>query len=247
MNTSAKTEQSPLSLGWNPGFALTLLACVVGGFVGGVIVHQMHPLFAYKDLPPIELGASAELVQQHREAATEYRSNNYGAELAIVGLVLGLAFGLLAGGPKRILAAIMGGLGGAVSGAALGFLGGRFVANSLFQNQQQTLQASMGLQAAVWGLIFASVVWLVAAANVGVIRGLQQGLVGFIAGGLVAVSQFVISSFMFPAANPLFLIPEESSERIYWLIAFPVVSGLVLAVGLSARKSNSKAAEVDAS
>lgn len=240
MNASAATVKSPLLFGWNPGFVLPLLACIVGGFLGGVIVHQIHPLFAYEDLPPIELGASAELVELHREAGSKYHSHNYGVELAIVGLVLGLAFGLLAGGPKRLFAGIAGGLGGASAGGSLGYFGGRIVANSLFQNQQQTLQASMGLQSIVWGLIIASIVWFVAAVNVGLIRSLQYGIVGLIAGGVVAVAQFVISSFMFPTANPLFLIPEESSERIYWLLAFPIVSGLVLAMGLSRLSATSR-------
>jgi hypothetical protein len=236
MHASVESAKSPLPFGWNPGFLLPLLACLFGGGVGGAIVHQIHPVFAYRDLPPIELGASAELVQMHRDAASQYRSHNYAIELAVAGLVLGLAFGLLAGGPKRMRAAIMGGLGGGLSGSASGFFGGKMVANSLFQNQQQTLQASMGLQAVVWGLIFASIVGFVAAANVGLMRSVRYALVGFIAGGAVAVVQFVVSSFVFPAANPLFLIPEVSAERIYWLIAFPIVSGLVLALGLR-RKS----------
>jgi len=235
--SSEQTNQLPYSISWQPNFALTLVLCVLGGFLGGGIVHQLHPLFAYADLPPIELGASAELVQQHRDAAFEYRSMNYGAELAIIGLTLGLAFGGVSGSPERLLSILVGGLAGALFGAALGFFGGRFVANTIFQNQQQTLQASMGLQAAVWGLILGSIVWPVAAVHVGVTRASKYGLIGLIAGVSVAVTQFVVSSFVFPTSNPLFLVPEESSERIYWIVAFPIVAGLVLAFGLSSLRA----------
>ncbi len=233
--TSPADQTTPLPhpLVWQPGFVLTLILCLFGGFVGGGIVHQVHPLFAYADLPQIELGASAKLVQQHRDAAFEYRSMNYGAELAIIGLVLGFAFGAVSGSSKRFLSIVVGGMAGALFGAGLGFLGGKFVANSIFQNQQQTLFATLGLQAAVWGLIIGSIVWSVASVNVGVARACKVGLIGLIAGVLVAVTQFVVSSLMFPTSNPLFLVPEEPSERLYWMIAFPIVSGLMLAFGLA--------------
>ncbi len=203
--------------------------------MGGLLVQQLHPLFPNKELPPIDLGASAELVQQHREAASEFRSNNYGAELAIVGLTLGLAFGGVSGGRKRMLSMIVGGLAGAVTGFAGGFLGGRVVAHALFQNQQQTLQASVGLQAIVWSVMIASIVWAVATVAVGAIRAVQFGVIGLLAGVAVAATQFVVSSFMFPVANPQFLVPEESKEQLYWLIAYPIVIGLSLGFGLSSR------------
>ena len=228
-----QTNQLPNPLVWQPGFVVTLILCLFGGFVGGAIVHQLHPLFAYADLPQIELGASAELVQQHRDAAFEYRSMNYGAELAIIGLVLGFAFGAVSGSPKRLLSIFVGGNAGALFGAGLGFFGGQFVANTIFQNQQQTLFATLGLQAGVWGLIIGSIVWSVASVNVGVTRASKYGLIGLIAGVFVAVTQFVVSSFVFPTSNPMFLVPEKSSERIYWIIGFPIVSGLILAFGLA--------------
>ena len=228
-----RTNQLPHPIVWQPRFVLTIILSVLGGFVGGGIVHQLHPLFAYADLPPYNLEASAELIKQHRDAAFEYQSKNYGAELAIIGLTFGLAFGAVSGSPKRLLSIFVGGFTGALFGAALGFFGGRFVANTIYQNQQQTLQDSMGLQASVWGLILGSIVWSVAAVHVGASRAFKYGLIGLIAGVSVAVTQFVVSSFVFPTSNPLFLVPEKSSERIYWMIAFPIVSGLILAFGLA--------------
>ncbi len=218
---------------WQPKLMPTLVACVLGGLLGGVIVHWVHPLFAYKDLPPIDLGASAELVQQHRDAAFAYRSMNYGVELAIVGLTLGLFFGAVAAPSKRLLSMLVGGCAGALAASGGGAMGGRLVAHALFQNQQQTLTASMGLQAIVWGLMIASIVWSVAFVHVGAIRALQPGIVGLLAGIAVAATQFVVSSFLFPAANPQFLVPEEANERVYWLLALPLAAGLSLGLGLS--------------
>ncbi len=209
-----------------------LLACVVGGFLGGSIVHKIHPLFAYRDLPQIDLGASAKLVQEHRDAAFEFRSWNYGADLAIIGSVLGLSFGAFAGGRRRLPAIVAGGLAGGLLGASLGFLGGLYVAKTILLNAEQTLQESLGLQAVVWGLILSGIVWSVAATNLGVKTAATHGFVGLLAGLLVAVVQFVVTSFKFPSSNPLFLVPESATERLYWLVAFPVISGLILASGL---------------
>ena len=214
-----------------------LLACVVGGFLGGSIVYKVHPLFAYTDLPEIGLDASAELVQEHRDAAFQFRSWNYSADFAIIGSILGLSFGAFAGGSRRMPATIAGGLVGGLLGAGLGFLGGLYVAKTILLNAEQTLQESLGLQAAVWGLILAGIVWSVAATNLGVQSALTPGFVGLLAGLLVAMEHFVVGSFKFPTSNPLFLVPEGATERLYWLIAFPVVSGLILAIGLRSQKS----------
>ena len=236
MNPSVdQSEQLSLPLSWNPGFLLILLACILGGFFGGAIVHQVHPLFAYTDLPEIDLGASAKLVQQHRDAAFEYRSWNYGADLAIIGLAFGMTFGAFTGGSRRLLSIIAGGLAGSLMGAGVGYLGGLYVAKTILLNAEQTLQASMGLQAIVWGLILSSIVCAVAAANIGTLSAGKYCYAGLVAGFSVAVTQFVVSSCKFPASNPLFLVPEQSTERIYWLAAFPIVSGLVLAFVLRRR------------
>ncbi len=222
---------------WHPGFVLIWLACIIGGFLGGAVVYKIHPLFAYTDLPEMGLDASAELIQQHREAVFEFRSRNYAADLGIIGLVLGLSFGAFAGGKRRLLAALTGGLVGSLLGATLGFLGGLYVASTIWVNAEQTLQASLGLQAIVWGLVLAGIVWAVAAANVGAFAAIKYGAVGLVAGFFVAVAQFVISTYNFPASNPLFLVPERSSEQLYWLVAFPIVSALILAFGLRKRSS----------
>jgi hypothetical protein len=232
---SVETNTLPNFLVWQAGFFLTFIVCVCGGAAGGAIVHQLHPLFAIEDLPQIGLGASAELVQQHRDATFGYRSKNYGAEMAIIGLGLGVALGATSRNPKRFLAIFVGGLAGVLMGAVLGFFAGRFVAHTIFQNQQQTLQDSIGLQASVWGLLLASIVWFVATVHVGPTRAVGYGLVGLFAGVIVAITQFLVSSLMFPASNPLFIVPEESSERLYWMVAFPIVSGLILAFGLCRR------------
>ena len=116
-----------------------LLACVVGGFLGGSIVYKVHPLFAYTDLPEIGLDASAELVQEHRDAAFQFRSWNYSADFAIIGSILGLSFGAFAGGSRRLPATIVGGLVGGLLGAGLGFLGGLYVAKTILLNAEQTL------------------------------------------------------------------------------------------------------------
>lgn len=65
------------------------------------------------------------------------------------------------------MAAFAGGLAGTLFGAALGFLGGLYVARTILLNAEQTLHESLGLQAIVWGLVLAGIVWSVAAANVG--------------------------------------------------------------------------------
>jgi amino acid transporter len=216
---------------------LILFACIIGGFIGGAVVFKIHPLFAYTDLPEMGLDASAEIVQQHRDAEFEFRSRNYCADLGIIGLILGLSFGAFAGGAHRLRAVFAGGLAGTLLGAGQGFLGGLYVARTTLQNAQQTLHESLGLQAIVWGLVLAGIVWAVAASNVGALSAIQYSFVGLMAGFTVAVTQFVVSSFKFPASNPLFLVPERSSEQIYWLIAFPIVSGLILAFGLRRRGS----------
>ena len=218
---------------WHPNVVMYLVACILGGLLGGGIVHQIHPVFEYTDLPQIGLGASDELILQHRIAAFEYRSKNYGVELAIVGLSLGLAIGAFSGSPKRMLSTFAGGIAGALTGGIVGYVGGLIVGQSIIRNEQQGLQASMGLQTIVWGLILASVVWSVATLHVGAKRACSHLLIGLIAGFAVAVTQFVISSVVFPSSNPLFLIPEQPSERVYWLAAFPIVSGLIVAMGVA--------------
>lgn len=228
---------------WDPGFLWVLLACIIGGFLGGTVVYKLHPLFAYAELPEMGLNASAEVIQQHRDAAFEYHSRNYGAELGIIGLILGLTFGAFAGGNRRLLSAFSGGFAGSLLGAGLGFVGGLYIAKTQLVNAEQTLSESLGLQAIVWGLVLAGIVWSVAAANIGAICAAKYGLVGLLAGFSVAVTHFVVSSYKFPASNPLFLVPERSSERIYWLVAFPIVCGLILAFGLRSRRSETTSDE----
>ena len=84
--------------GWNPGFIAILLACIVGGFVGGLIVHQLHPLFAYEELPPLELGSPPALIKKHHDAAFAYQTQNYASEFAIIGLAFGICIGAFTGG-----------------------------------------------------------------------------------------------------------------------------------------------------
>lgn len=220
-------------LGWNPGFFPVLLACIVGGFLGGAIVLQTHPFFAYEELPPLDFGSPPELVKQHHDAETVYRTQNYATEFAIIGLAFGICIGAFTGGNRFLLCAIGGGCVGALTGMGLGYASGLYITQKLLVNAEQTLQASMGLQTVVWGVVLANIVALVSVLKAGIVRVWMYWLVGLAAGFSVAVLQFVISSLMFPNANPIFLVPENASERAYWLAVFPVTAGLVLALGLN--------------
>jgi hypothetical protein len=214
------------------GFVSVLLMCVAGAFLGGFTVHMLHPIFAYEQLPNLELGSPPALVKRHHDAALAYRTRNYAAEFAIIGLALGVSIGACSRGSRFLLCAIGGGFVGALSGAGLGFVAGSYITKTLLVNAEQTLQSSMGLQTLVWGGVLANITWLVAALNLGVIRALKYWPLGLLAGFVVAVLQFVISSLLFPNSNPMFLVPEETSERAYWLAAYPLAAGLVMAVGL---------------
>ncbi len=234
------SEDSPNQVatqpGWNPGFVSILVACMVGGFIGGLCVHLAHPLFAYEELPPLELGSPPALIKRHHDAAFAYRTTNYAAELAIIGLALGVSIGACSRGKRMLLCAIGGGVIGALSGIGLGYISGSYVTKSLLVNAAQTLQSSMGLQTLVWGGVLANIALTVAALNTGVTRALKYWPLGLLAGFGVALVQFVISSILFPNSNPMFLVPEQASERAYWLAAFPLTAGLVMAVGLNKLK-----------
>ncbi len=226
-------DQTSSLPGWNPGFVLMLLACVIGGLVGGFVVHQMHPFFAYKQLPPLELGSPPELVQEHHDAAFAYRTRNYAVEFAIIGLALGLAIGACSRGPRWLLCIFSGGCIGTLCGLGLGFASGLYITQNLLVNAQQTLQTSMGLQTVVWGVLLANIVGVVAFLQVGMIEAIKYWFVGLLAGFVVAATQFATSSLMFPSSNPMFLVPEQASERVYWLAIFPIAAGLVMALGLT--------------
>ena len=201
--------------------------------MGGGVVHVIHPVFAFPDLPPVVMGSSVELIQEHRDAAFAYRSRNYGLDLAIVGLTFGVFFGAFSLSRKRTLSVIAGGVIGALTGAVLGFVGGLLATQSILRSDPQDLQTSMGLQSIVWGLIFASVLWVVATLHIGAIRACAHLLIGLLAGFAVALVQFVISTMMYPSSNPMFLVPDGHTERICWLVTFPIVSGLILALGVA--------------
>ena len=218
--------------GWNPGFIAILLACIVGGFVGGLIVHQLHPLFAYEELPPLELGSPPALIKKHHDAAFAYQTQNYASEFAIIGLAFGICIGAFTGGKRLLVCAIGGGIVGALTGMGLGYASGSYITKTLLVNAEQTMQSSMGLQTVVWGGVLANIIAVVAAMKVGVVRAWKYWLVGLAAGFAVAAIQFVVSSLMFPNSNPIFLVPEEAAERVYWLAVFPATTGLVMALGL---------------
>ena len=135
-----------------------------------------------------------------------------------------------------LLCAIGGGVIGALSGIGLGYISGSYVTKSLLVNAEQTLQSSMGLQTLVWGGVLANIALTVAALNIGGARALKYWPLGLLAGFVVAVVQFVISSILFPTSNPMFLVPEQASERAYWLAAFPLTAGLAMAVGFDKLK-----------
>lgn len=232
-NSPAQVAQQP---GWNPGFVPILLACMVGGFIGGLCVHFAHPIFAYEDLPPLELGSPPALIKRHHDAAFAYRTTNYAAELAIIGLAMGVSIGACSRGKRSLLSAVGGGLVGAISGVGLGYAAGSYVTKTLLVNAEQTLQSSMGLQTLAWGGVLANIALLVAALNLGVTRALKYWPLGLLAGFGVAVVQFVVSSILFPTSNPMFLVPEQASERAYWLAAFPLTAGLVMALGMNKLK-----------
>jgi hypothetical protein len=236
-------ERAAPQPGWNPGFVSILLACMVGGFVGGLCVHLLHPLFAYEELPPLELGSPPALIKQHHDAALAYRTRNYSAELAIIGLCLGVSMGACSRGKRFLLCTVGGGSIGALSGVVLGYVAGSYVTKTLLVNAQQTLQSSMGLQTLVWGGVLANIALTVAALNIGVARAFKYWPLGLMAGFVVAVVQFVISSLMFPTSNPMFLVPEQASERAYWLAAFPLTAGLVMAVGFNKLKPKHESME----
>lgn len=229
-------EQVTSQPGWNPGFVSILVACIVGGFLGGLCVHFAHPIFAYEELPPLELGSPPALIKRHHDAALAYRTTNYASELAIIGLAFGVCIGAFSSGKRMLLSAIGGGVIGALSGIGLGYVSGSFVTKSLLVNAEQTLQSSMGLQTLAWGGVLANIALTVAALNIGFTRAFKYWPLGLLAGFGVAVVQFVISSILFPTSNPMFLVPEEASERAYWLAAFPLTAGLVIALGLSKLK-----------
>ena len=218
---------------WKPRVFQIFLACVIGGYIGGSIIHQVHPIFAYEQLPPIDFASPPELIEQHHAAAFAYQTRNYAAEFAIVGLGFGFCIGTLAGGKRFIPVALGAGCVGALTGLGLGYASGLYIAQRLLTNAEQTMQTSMGLQTIVWGGVLANSLGFVAIYKVGLVRSWKYWIVGLAAGFSIAAVQFVASSLMFPTSDPIFLVPEKATERVYWLALFPVIAGVVMALGLS--------------
>ncbi len=219
---------------WQPSILLSLIAALLGGVVGFLILYKLHPYFPRPELPDMPQYPSEELRALYRDAELKFHSQNGAFDCAILGGCLGLLLGLITG-RKRLLSALAGTLLGAIAGGVAGVGIGYKVATDINSSTQQTLLLSSLYHFAIWAALGTFVF-----AALAIVNDLKQmGSViisGVLAGILASLAYNVASSILFPTANLSLITPGPSSQRVIWFASGCL--GLGLCLGLGFRKSD---------
>ena len=219
----------------------SLIACVIGGFVGCAIVHSIDPFFKFANIPELGISPPPELVKQYNAAKLAFWCNNLALNFGLLGFCLGSGVGFISTQVRRIQSAIVGSVGGMLAGATAGYLSGMVVTRTLIASEDQSLIQSTVLHFALWASVFATILLLVGFVQSGPIRALNCALVGIVVGLVVAVFYNILSSLIFPQTNLLTLIPESRFERFIWILSCSIVFGMGMHHGLNRMRPSSPA------
>lgn len=234
VGTAVTVEESAPALTshyFQPRAVATVLAGVVGGGLGFLVIHWLHPLHPLPQLPELGAYPSAALLEQHTIAETEFRSFNGAMDCGILGGCLGLLVGLVASTRRRFLTAAAAGASGALGGALIGFVVGQVVAYGINHSWQQSLLYSTVYHALIWGVIGIAVNGaVVATQNPRQMMGAI--LAGIIGGVLGALAYNSLSSIMYPMSNLSIITPVTASERLLWIMTCVISLSLCLVFGL---------------
>lgn len=228
----AQTTSSTTSQIWSPKLIQSLIACVIGGFVGCALVHSIDPFFKFANIPELGISPPPELVKKFNAAKLAFWCNNLALNFGLLGFCLGAGVGFSTE-VRRIPSVIAGAVGGMLAGAVAGYLSGMVVARTLIASGDQSLIQSTLLHFAQWSSMFATILLLVGFVQSGPIRALNCALVGLAIALVVAVFYNILSSLIFPQTNLLTLIPESRFERFIWILSCSIVFGMGLHHGLN--------------
>jgi MFS family permease len=226
------------SSAWKPSLLISIVAALVGGAAALAAIHWLYPVFPRAPLGELSLSPTEEDLRIHLQAAIDFRSRNCAVAFGLLGLSLGVAFGLLTTVRRRALSAFSGALAGAAAGAVAGYIAGYFLALALSASANQSLVQSTLFHFSVWAPVLVAA-WVAIAAIQAPIthHAITHALTGLLA-ALVAVTVYgLVGTLLFPTANLLYLVPETLAEQCAWMISCVLVAGVGLHIGL---KSNSK-------
>lgn len=252
MASSNETEhavQPPKSgIGSLMGSLVMIIAALAAGGSTLLTLGKIMPVYdvpeELKNLPtpaPTEKLAELDREMQIKEMCNSTLA--LGIFGALLGLTIGVAEGLLAQSPSRIImVGVVGIVGGCTLGAAAGFVGVHFTRYceyasyvdskeadkiTMWFKSTSPLMRNLMIQASSLGLMglgvgMIAVFWKTPLARVQGIFG------GALAGVLGALFYVLLTATIYPVANTSTVLPEEGVSRLMWLGCSTGLIGLVL-------------------
>jgi uncharacterized membrane protein YeaQ/YmgE (transglycosylase-associated protein family) len=216
---------------WHPSVIATLLAGLIGGAAGLLLLNGLHPVFPLADLPELGPYPSKELIEKYSVAEYAFRSRNGATDCGILGGCLGLFFGLLTAGNYRVKAMISSALAGVLAGAIGGYVVGLMVAASIVSSAEQSLLQSTTYHAMIWAPIGAAISGAIALLHSP--RQLLPALLAGLVGGIVgSIAYNVLASILYPLSNLSIITPDTLMERLVWIGSGVLGLGACLLFGL---------------
>jgi hypothetical protein len=216
-----------------------LIASVAGAFAIG-LVGELYSL--PEEFVVMPESASAAMMARYKTTLREMLSMNYAVHFAMLGGLLGLAFGLTLSSKRRILTAIASIVGGATFAALGGWVLGRCAVYCLQAGngssvfllgyQIDPMVQTTALQCFIWSCIGIGI----GAGLVLVQKGpsfLAAGVKGGLLGGLLAgFACSMVIAVAYSESNAYVFVPVDQTERIVWaaICGFGVFLGLASCV-----------------
>jgi hypothetical protein len=222
-----------------------LILCLISGAIVFGVIQAVHPVFQVPEEFHAAMGARPEVWEANRRASNQVDRQHAMLYVGGLGLLVGLVLGLREGTLRRswlppLLAAPLGGLGGALGG----FLGCLIYEHVHVGVGQAELTHTITAQLLL-GVPLGLGVGLGLGLATRTVRGAAMSALGGAAAGILAAVLYpVVVSILLPEASTDALLPHERSNQLFWLALLSGLIGLCIPIAARKRRRHESAAKL---